>query len=174
MGPPEVVRYDNGTQLYNDINKALYDAFGVAVKRGAVRHSQLLGAAERFNRTLLTLIHKAITASDDWANELKMLLYYYHMGPHSVTGISSFQAMVGWTPRSLIVENQSDAYSLSAWVDELTERAIRVRDYLEEELAKTDFPESDGRSPYEIGDQVLLRVPDRHQKRMTPYEPGGK
>ena len=65
-GAPEVVRCDNGSELVNHMTTALYEAFGVRVLRGAVRHPQSQGAAERFNRTLLTLIRKTVAESDDW------------------------------------------------------------------------------------------------------------
>ena len=51
-GPPEVIRSDNGSE-FNSIVTTLYDAFGVSVRHGAVRHPQSQGGVERFNRTLL-------------------------------------------------------------------------------------------------------------------------
>ncbi|XP_065191877.1 uncharacterized protein K02A2.6-like [Sycon ciliatum] len=82
-GPPSVVRCDNCTELFNQVTSALYDAFGVTVKRGAVRQPQSQGAAERFNRTLLNLIRKTLGDADDWHAELDILLYYYRVCPQA-------------------------------------------------------------------------------------------
>ena len=171
-GPPEVIRCDSGTELYNTITKSLYDAFGIAVRRGAVRHPQSQGAAERFNRTLLTLIRKALDESDDWPSELQLLMSYYNMRPNSVTGLSPFEAMVGRQPVPLVVQRHLPQYTMSAWVDRLQSRSARVRDYLQSVFAEHDFIEPDVPCPYVVGEPVMLRRPDRHQKRLTPYGPG--
>ena len=74
-GAPEFVRCDNGTELMNHLTSALYDAFGVCVLRGAVRHPQSQGAEKRFNRTLLTLIRKTVSQCGDWLSALNMMLF---------------------------------------------------------------------------------------------------
>ena len=74
-GSLEVVRMDNGTEFSNAIVESLFQVFGTTVRTGAVRHPQSQGAAERFNRTLLTLIRKTLANSADWKQELKLLLF---------------------------------------------------------------------------------------------------
>ena len=171
-GPPQVIRSDNGSEFCNSVVKSLFEVFGVTVKHGAVRHPQSQGAAERFNRTLLTLIRKTLDEADDWRASLDLLLYYYRTRPHAVTNISPMLAMVGWQPSSLLVENAPMAMCLSAWTEKLSGTAARIRDYLEVELSKTDFVEPNVEPSYCIGDHVLLRTPDRRQKRRRPYESG--
>ena len=104
---------------------------------GAVRYSQSQGSVERFNRTLLTLICKVLDAEDDWQSALGLMLYHYRVRPHSVTKISPFEAMMGWAPGGLLTEPAAGdhAMSLSAWVDQLSLRSARVRDYVEELLS---------------------------------------
>eukprot|EP00117_Sycon_ciliatum_P011312 scpid18689/ scgid1770/ Gag-Pol polyprotein; Matrix protein p10; p20; Capsid protein p25; Nucleocapsid protein p14; Protease p15; Reverse transcriptase/ribonuclease H p90; Integrase p46 len=145
-GAPDVVRSDNGTEFVNHVTVALYNAFGVEVRRGAVRHPQSQGGVERFHRTLLTLIRKTITESDDWASALSVLLYYYRVRPHSVTGLSPCDAMCGWIPRELSAAEAS----------------------LPESAASAPVAPC----PYSVGDSVLLLRPSRRQKRTSPYEPG--
>ena len=171
-GPPDLIRCDNGTELYNGVTSALYDAFGVQVKRGAVRHPQSQGAVERFNRTLLNIIRKVLCVADDWKLELDMLLYYYRVRPHAITHISPFQAMSGWQPRGLLVHRDPEEYSVSAWADRLQASAARIRDYLESELSSRDFLDVVSTNPYVVGQPVMLHRSDRRQKRSSPYEPG--
>ena len=64
-GPPAVIRCDNSTE-FTEFVSATVQAVEVVVKHGAVRHPESQGAAERFNRTLLTLIRKVLAESDGW------------------------------------------------------------------------------------------------------------
>ena len=52
FGAPRIVRCYNGTEFRNAIVATLFEAFGVAVAHGAVRHPQSQGAAERFKGEL--------------------------------------------------------------------------------------------------------------------------
>ena len=55
LDAPRVVRSDNGSEFCNRVVSSLLDKFGVHVRRGAVRHPQSQGAAERFKRKLLMI-----------------------------------------------------------------------------------------------------------------------
>ena len=123
---PDVVRTDNGPEFQNAIVDSLLRVFGVKVCSGAVQHPQLQGTAERFNRTLLGLVRKTIDVSTDWKADLNVLLYYYRMRPHSSTGITPMEAMVGWMPNRFIIENMPEAYALSDYVVRLSERSASI------------------------------------------------
>ena len=99
-----MVRSENGSEFCNRVFSSLLDKFGVHVRHGAVGHPQSQGAAERFNRTLLTLIRKTVQ-SHDWRVDLDMLLFYYCTRPHSGLGVSPMMAMYGWETRDLIVKS---------------------------------------------------------------------
>ena len=172
-GAPEVVRCDNGTEFVNAIVSALFKAFGVKVQHGAVRHPQSQGSVERFNRTLLTLIRKKLDGSDDWKAELDLLLFHYRVRPHGATRISPAEAMYGWGPRNLLVrDDKPEEPSQSAWVDRLRQKSVEIADYLEEQLSAVDFVDIPATCHYGVGEAVLFRRPDRHQKRQPPYESG--
>ena len=173
-GPPEVVRSDNGTEFVNALMEALYLAFGLEVKHGAVRHPPSQGSAERFNRMLLTLIRKAHSRSSDWKTDLSMLLYFYRIRPHGATGVSPQLAMTGWQPRGL-VEAQQLLYSLPAWTAEMQRQAAAVRDLIDEEMASADFQEEDvggARCCYEPGDVVMLKMASRAEKCLPKFQLG--
>ena len=172
-GAPEDVRLDNGTEFSNAIVESLFCLLGVRVLTGAVRHPQSQGAVERVHRTLLGLIRKVLDSSSNWREDLDILLHYYRNRPHSTTRISPMEAMVGWTPRQLVVEAQKHPCSLSAWVDELSDSVARVHDLVEDALSQRDFIDSQNDCClYSAGQSVLLRRPDRHKKSLTPYDSG--
>ena len=172
-GPPATARCDNGSEFVIAIMSALFKSFGVRVQHGAVRHPQRQGAVERFNRTLLTLIRKTLQQEDDWEAALDLLLFRYRIRPHSVTKTSPAEAMHGWKPKSLLVEEQMPEFSESAWVDRLKSQVARVWDFVDGQLSKADFIDDPSViCPYPEGTAVLLRKPDRCQKRQSPYESG--
>ena len=172
-GAPEVVRSDNGTEFVNAIVSALFKSFGVTVQRGAVRHPQSQGSVERFNRTLLTIIRKTLEDDDDWETALELLLFHYRSRPHTATKISPMEAMHGWQPHRLLIEQDSTELSDSAWVDKLQRKSARLRDHLEVELARLDFLDAPvPECPYPVDTAVLLRRPERHSKILTPFESG--
>ena len=173
-GPPEVVRSDNGTEFVNAVMDALYLAFGVEVKHGAVRHPQSQGSVERFNRTLLTLIRKVHSQSNDWKTDLSMLLYFYRVRPHGATGVSPQLAMTGWQPRGLVVEAQQPLYTLPAWTAELQRQAAAIRDLIDEEMASADSQEDADKASccYGPGDVVMMKMTSRAQKRLPKFQLG--
>ena len=174
-GPPEVIRSDNGTEFVNAMLEALYDTFGVVVRHGAVRHPQSQGAAERFNRTLLTMLRKIHEESIDWKADLAMLLHYYHNRAHGTLKISPAKAMLGWEPRNLVVQQEEPVQSLSTWSTDLERRAASIRDYVDETLSAGDFIEEAGiENQYRPGDLVQLKRSERAQKLLPAYERGWK
>lgn len=170
-GAPAVVRSDNGTEFVNAIVEALLEAFGVAVKHGAVRHPQSQGAVERFNRILLTMLRKLHDESLDWKADLALFLHCYRVHPHGVLKISPAKAMLGWEPRSLVVSQQESTQSLSEWSSDLERRAAAMRDYVEEVLSALDFVEdAEPTCSFSVGDTVQLRNSSRSQKLMPAFQ----
>ena len=170
-GPPDVVRVDNGTEFANAIVESLLETFGVRVRTGAVRHPQSQGSAERFNRTLLTMIQKVIEDSSTWKADLDVLLFYYRNRPHSSTGFAPIEAMIGWKPNQL-VQSSKPTVPLSAWVQKLTMITARIRDLVNAEMSTADFQEKSVPCSYSVGDRVLLLRLERRQKCVPPFESG--
>ena len=167
-GPPDIVHSDNDPEFRNALTHALFEAFGVVIQHGAVRHPQSQGSVERFNKTLLTIIRKTLDGADDWEAALDLLLFHYRIRPHSATKVSPMKAMYGWEPRNVLIESNTEALSLSAWVDRLESRAAEIRDYLEEQLSQMDWVDGGHNCPYLEGDAVVLCQPERQQKRQAP------
>ncbi|XP_065185766.1 uncharacterized protein LOC135816500 [Sycon ciliatum] len=170
-GPPDVIRVDNGTEFSNAIVQSVFQVFGVRVKTGAVRHPQSQGAAERYNRTLLTLIRKVLDESSDWMDDLQMLVHFYRSRPHSVTGMSPMMAMVGWDP-PVLIDDGRPRYDFDTWQAEHAARSARIRDLLEDAMSEGDCHDEVLPCAYQAGDAVMLRMPSRRQKRLPPFESG--
>ena len=112
-------------------------------------------------------------SSSNWREDLDILLHYYRNRPHSTTRISPMEAMVGWTPRQRVVETQKHPYSLSAWVDELSERVARVHDLVEDALSQRDFIDSPERLLSLLRWTVCVVAATRQAQEVTDaYESG--
>ena len=58
-------------------------------------HPTSNGLKERFNRTIISVIQKAVNEEeDDWDGHLPKLLMYYHSSVHSSTGYTPFPLML--------------------------------------------------------------------------------
>ena len=171
-GPPRIIRCDNGTEFVNSIVSAVLKVFDVDVRHGAVRHPQSQGGAERFNRSLLTMIRKTIESSADWVTELPILLYYYRTRIHSVLKMSPMMAMMSWEPRDLCVEAAPVEGSLMSWSASLAEKCARIRDYVSGVLSEVDTVSDNENCPFHVGDSVMMRRPSRHQKCLPEFERG--
>ena len=108
---------------------SLYNASGVTMCFGAVRHPLSQGAAERFSQMLLTL--KVLNTSNDWAEDLVMLLYFYRNTPYSTISVSPMQAKIGWQPRRTVINSSPADWSFLQWTHQLQQRASRMYDFLE-------------------------------------------
>ena len=168
-GAPDVIRVDNGSEFSNALVKSLFDAFGITVKTGAVRHPQSQGSAERFNRTLLTMIRKLGEDTTDWVPDLPVLLHHYRTRPHRATSITPMMAMLGWQPKTIVLSADLES---PAWQVEHAERCARVRDLLDSAMSSRDFRADDAACRFQSGDAVQLKQPSRHQKRLPPFQPG--
>lgn len=84
------------------------------------------------------------------------------------------RAMFGWEPRALFVDGIPSTLSSSLWVDGVCDKAARVHDYLTAVVAEhAPAPVVESPScPDVVGDRVLLRNPDRRQKRQPPFDSG--
>ena len=172
-GAPDVVRTDNGTEFNNAIMESLYSLLGVRVRTGAARHPESQGSAERVNRTILGLIRKTLDDSSDWVTDLDVLLFFYRNRPHHVTHLSPSEAMFGWVAQPLVVKQPSEAFTMSVWGTRLARRVSAIRDLIEANLSTHDFVDNPSEvCKYSVGDLVMLRQPERRQKRQPPYETG--
>ena len=102
-----------------------------------------------------------LDSSSDWKSEVPILLHYYFTRPHAAIGLSPMEAMCGWLPCQLIVDESAVGSILSVWVGSLAGRSARIQDFVEAELSSHDFVEVNDSNPYAVADAVLLRHPAR-------------
>ena len=97
-GLPEIIVSDNGSAFTSE-------EFQEFVKRNGIRHLRLApyhpasnGLAERAVKTFKTAMKKATTG--DLETQLSRFLFQYRITPHTSTGVSPAELLMGRQPRS--------------------------------------------------------------------------
>ena len=94
-GIPESVRSDNGPPFSSAEFEGFLDYLGIVYLKGNPYWPQSNGEVERCNKTLLKIIRIATLEGKDWKKELQNFLFQYRTTPHTVTGLSPAELLMG-------------------------------------------------------------------------------
>ncbi|KAL5515638.1 hypothetical protein EMCRGX_G000833 [Ephydatia muelleri] len=94
FGLPEIIVTDNGSQFTSDQFKTFCDENGIRHVRVAPYHLSSNGEAERFVKTFKRAF-SAMGNEKDPVRRLQQFLFSYRNTPHSTTGVSPAELLVG-------------------------------------------------------------------------------
>ena len=94
-GLPNIVRSDNGPPFSSREFKGFLEYLGIVHKKGVPYWPQSNGEVERCNATLLKIVRIARVERRDWKKELSDFLFHYRVTPHTVTGLSPAELLLG-------------------------------------------------------------------------------
>ena len=167
-GIPESMRSDNGPPFQSREFEGFLGYLGIDHRKGIPLWPQSNGEVERFNATILKIVRIANLEGKNWRGALQDFLFQYRTTPHTVTGKSPAELLMGRKlrdklPRVLI---SNDKINEADWQSLLRERDARQK------LRQKEF--ADQKRGAEIsdvleGDQVLLEQ-KRQNKLTTNYE----
>ncbi len=165
-GLPDRVRSDNGPQFIAQEFEEFLEYLGIEHVKGVPYWPQSNGEVERFNETMLKAIKIAEIEKKDWKKELQNFLFQYRTTPHTVTGVSPAEMLMGRKLRDKLPKLElmsNEPMTELRWQAQIRERDQRRKRY-EKELAD----KRRGAQPSEIepGDEVLLNQPKRN--KLTP------
>ena len=96
FGVPEQVHTDRGVQFESAIFTHLCELHRISKTRTTGYRPQANGKIERFNRTLVTMLRKAVSGRpDDWENYLPAVLMAYRSTPTESTGFTPYYLVYG-------------------------------------------------------------------------------
>ena len=168
-GLPETVRSDNGPPFASKEFQGFLEYLGIEHKRGVPYWPQSNGEVERCNETLLKIVRIARLEGKDWRKALEDFLFQYRVTPHTVTGVSPAELLMGRKLRDKLpkVQIPMDRATESQWQLLLKERDARAKLRQKEYADRTRAARF---SDIEEGDQVLLKQA-RENKLSPNYEP---
>lgn len=167
-GLPETVRSDNGPPFTSNEFVAFLDYLAIDHKRGIPYWPSSNGEVERSNETILKIIRIAHLEGRDWKKALEDFLFHYRTTPHTVTGISPAELLMGRQLRDKLPKLQipKDKCTEAEWQQLLRDRNAKAKLRQKEYADKSRSAE-----PSEIaeGDKVLLKQA-RENKLSSMFE----
>ena len=164
-GCPEVVRHDGGPPYNGKEWQDYAKQMGFKTDQTTPYHPQANGLVEKFNRSIVKMIHGAIAEQKDPKMEVYKFLSNYRNTPHDTTGKCPSELLMNRTIRTKV----------PVFIPVPTGKAhkeARQADKLQKEKQK-DYADKRRRAKvvkHKVGDKVLLR-----QSKTTikpPYDPG--
>ena len=112
-GLPESLRSDNGQPFASaELSKFLSD-LRIIHHKGVPYWPQSNGEVERFNGTVLKIIHIAGIEKKNWKSEMRNFLFHYRTTTHSVMGISPGELLMGRKLRDKLPKGTTASEKLS-------------------------------------------------------------
>uniref|UniRef100_A0A3B3HRL8 Integrase catalytic domain-containing protein n=1 Tax=Oryzias latipes TaxID=8090 RepID=A0A3B3HRL8_ORYLA len=157
-GIPSDIVSDRGPQFISQVWKAFCSALGATVSLTSGYHPQSNGQAERANQELeASLRCLAADNPSDWSKYLVWVEYAHNSHPSSATGISPFEASLGFSP-PLFPSHELDLAVPS--VQDHLQRCQRVWQQTKAALTRTK--------------ESNCRTANRHRVVGPDYRPGQK
>ena len=108
-GLPYSVRSDNGSQFVAVEFEGFLEYLGIQHKKGVPYWPQSNGEVELFNSTIMKVIRIAEMERKPWKEELQKFLFQYRTTPHTVTGVSPVEMLIGRKLRNKLPKMQMRA-----------------------------------------------------------------
>ncbi len=172
-GIPDEILTDRGSNFTSELMRELYEMLGIHSIRTSAYHPQTDGMVERFNGTLKSGLKKFIQDyHGQWHKALPFILFAYRETPHTTTGFSPFELLLGRNPTGPLdvlrqewtgpKSTSTDLVTFVTSVHERLESAAKAATAMEEEAKnqmKTYYDRGTRGQIFEVGDLVLILKP---------------
>ncbi|MCO5600609.1 hypothetical protein L7F22_054724 [Adiantum nelumboides] len=173
-GLPRSIISDRDPKFTGHFWTSLFKSLGTNLLFSSAYHRQTDGQTERVNQILEEILRHYIQIRlASWEEYLLLVKFAYNNAPHSVTGMTPFQAAYGHTlvPTNFVLQHKvALAYQL---VQEMQDILVQVRDKLVHVQQKYQKQANKHRRHAEFneGDLVLLYVASDRYKTMKSVFP---
>lgn len=164
FGLPLSITADNGPQFSSEEFRGFCDTNNIKLISTIPYWPQQNGEVERQNRSLLKRLKISQATNADWIEELNKYLLMYRSPPHSTTGKTPSEMLLGFNIRDRL----PSIYELKVEDEEMIDR-----DKEEKEKAKLYADERRNAKPNPIseGDDVLIKKMGKVNKLAPNFEP---
>jgi len=167
-GPPTILQSDNGSHFKNHSVSNLYAEWGVTPHWTTPHHPSSNGVVERLNAMVLKgLRTETGLAHTDWDKHLHKVQSHINNRINSSIGMSPFQALHGYSPRTIVDALVSGSPETVPGPKVMPEVFSAINEYVLE-LQENHFDEMKSKHDvgrkqvlFNIGDQVLLFYPSK-------------
>ena len=168
-GIPDKVCSDNGPPFSSKEFEGFLDYLGIVHLKGIPFWPQSNGEVERCNKTLLNIIRIATLEGKDRKRALQNFLFQYRTTPHTVTGLSPAELLMGRRLNDKLpkVRIPSERIAEAHWQQLLRERDARGK------LRQKEYTDSKRSAQYSDivkGHHILLNK-SRNNKLSPNFEP---
>ena len=168
-GLPVTVRTDNGPPFSSAQFGGFIEYLGITQKKGIPYWPQSNSEVERANETLLKIIRIANLQNTDWKKAVRDFLFHYRTTPHTSTGLSPAELLMGRRLNDKLptINIPSERLTEAHWQQLLRGRDARAK-LKQKEYA--DTKRSAGYIDIVEGDCILLNK-SRENKLSPNFEP---
>ena len=161
---------DRGPQFAANFQKELGRILGYELALSSAYHPQTDGETERVNQEIETYLRIYCGENpSSWADNIPMAEFVHNIRPHSTTGKSPFQLIMGYQPQALPdISNKTDLPAIEKRLDELVKarNEVQAAHKLACQLMKNRIK---GRTTtFEIGDKVWLEARNLRRNVVDP------
>ena len=178
-GVPREILSNQGTNFMSELLQRLHKLLGIKSIRTSPYHPQTDSLVERFNQTLKQMLKKVLmTDRRSWDKLLPLVLFAYHEVPQEATGFSPFELIYSRDVKGLLdilkeewIPTEDTNEDVATYVTITHERMKNAQQLVQEHLKqdqqqqKTWYDHKPRDMKIEVGDQVLLLLPDRDSQK---------
>ena len=167
FGKPEDIVSNQDTQFTGRFWVDLFKMWGTECKLSTTNHPRTDGQTKRVNQMLEEYLrHFMTTSQKNWLELLEPVQLSYNLQQRSTTGMSPFEVVIGFQPRTpldvLVTEQPGPSVSLAAYEFDKSQQDFlyEARDSLEKASRCMKKYADKSRRPleFEQGEKVLLKL----------------
>ena len=165
-GLPEILHMDQGRNFESSLLQQTLDAFGITKSRTTAYHPQGDGMVERFNCSLLQMLHAYVRHESDWEEFLPLVMFAYRTSAHTTTGVSPFDLMFGRSAHMPpLPACHAPAYDASSYPEQLRCKLSKLYDFVETHMIDATRHQQQSynrhvqQRSFKLGDTVWLNIP---------------
>jgi len=171
-GLPDSIVSDRDKIFTSLFWQELFKLVKVSLRLSTSYHPQTDGQSERVNQCLETFLRCFVhSCPSKWMDWLSSAEFWYNTAPHSAIGCSPFEALYGYTPRSLGLSSPSSrSAAVSSWAQDrqLMNRLLQQHLCRAQNRMKMQADKHRSDRSFAVGDFVFLKIQSYVQSSLAP------